>query len=202
MAYNNAIPQPTDKISASQSQILNNFAALATAFQLNHGAFDGPTQGQHKWLQMPDNVAAPAAFNATDLGLLNAVSALTSGQELHLRRGIDATNGIPITAADKAFPGWTYLPSGLIVKWGSQSFSGSGTNTITYTAIDPTSAPFSTATLFVNATVYTSGVSTDVDAFVQPYAWNATTFSYRFGKRTASGSALAGARILYIAVGY
>lgn len=39
MTYNNAIPQPTDLISQSQGQILDNFAQLNAQFGMDHDPF-------------------------------------------------------------------------------------------------------------------------------------------------------------------
>lgn len=49
--YNSAIPQPTDLISNSQSQILGNFDQLNTQFAIDHTAFNtgsGNGDGFHK----------------------------------------------------------------------------------------------------------------------------------------------------------
>jgi len=60
MAYNPLIPQPTDIISQSQPQILENFTQLNTQFGIDHVAWNvgGATAGHHKAVHLL-NVADP-----------------------------------------------------------------------------------------------------------------------------------------------
>ncbi len=47
MSYQNNIPQPTDALSQSQSDILNNFAAIQTLIDVDHVDFANINQGKH-----------------------------------------------------------------------------------------------------------------------------------------------------------
>ena len=47
MAYNQNIPEPTDKLSKSQGDIQRNFQSLYAAFTKNHELFNVPKEGEH-----------------------------------------------------------------------------------------------------------------------------------------------------------
>lgn len=59
MAYTSNIPQASDNPSQSQPLLLANFQEIATAFNTNHGAFNGANQGLHEFVQMPEQGSAP-----------------------------------------------------------------------------------------------------------------------------------------------
>lgn len=117
MPYNNNIPLATDVISASQQQLLDNFAALQQLFELNHVNFNQAAQGKHKWLTMPSQVAAPATL-AGEIALFSRTSAYTTQPELCVRK---ENNGavIEMTSSLGANPGWAFNSSGILFKWGS-----------------------------------------------------------------------------------
>lgn len=133
MSYNPSIPQPTDIPANSQPQILANFQAINTLVDVNHVAFDQPDQGKHKWVSFPDQLlAVPATLN-TEIALFSASNVNTGNIELNLVR---QNNGavIPFTATDGTANGWTMLPSGILMKWGTSSVVG-GVGSINANAI-------------------------------------------------------------------
>jgi hypothetical protein len=132
MAYNNNIPQPNDDLSVSQPQILANFAEIATAFNLNHGPFNSGTEGKHAFVEMPNQNAAPPVTIANEVGLYCNTSAFTTQPELFLIKQLGSTvppnlrppiapNGYEISGSNYTSPGWTRLPSGILLKWGTFS---------------------------------------------------------------------------------
>jgi len=124
MAYNQNIPQPADQLKNSQPQLLANFQEINTLIDANHVGFNLGDAGKHKFLQMPRQVAAPTTA-ATDLGLFALLGANSGVSELNLRRQADGAV-IPFTEGLLATPGWTVLPCGLVVKWGSSVLPASG----------------------------------------------------------------------------
>lgn len=134
MAYNNAIPQPNDDISVSQAQILANFSAISTAFNLNHVNFNATEQGKHAFVEMPNQNAVPPVTIANETGLYCNTSTLTAQPELFFIKQNGTTappplnnaNGYEITSSNYTSPGWTRLPSGILIKWGTFS-TASGT---------------------------------------------------------------------------
>jgi len=124
--YTPNIPQPGDIPAQSQDQILQNFQSIdngTDGFSLNHISFTNATvgeRGKHKFLQMPEQAAAPVtAVNEGAVYTKEASDpALGLSTELFWRR---ESNGAEIrltgvtTAAAK---GRTYLANGLMLQWG------------------------------------------------------------------------------------
>lgn len=126
MTYTNNIPQSTDDPTASQPLILANFQAIATVVNKNHVDFNDSDEGKHKFLQMPEQSSAPTTA-ANEGGLYTKES--NSITELYFRRESDGTeiqltDGDPSTGAS----GYTFLPGGLLLQWGTGSGSTLGTS--------------------------------------------------------------------------
>ena len=131
MAYNNTIPKATDQIKNSQADILGNFVALSS---FGNGYCDLPVQGT----QPP---TLPLA-NSTDDALYTFLNPTTGKNELYVHKQIfDAPTytQIPMTAScmsnttvASCVNGWSYLPSGLLMKWGMANI----TTSLTYVTIN------------------------------------------------------------------
>jgi hypothetical protein len=122
MAYNNAIPQPADQLSTSQPQILDNFIEIAAALAVNHGAFNGANEGKHMFVELPTvpnaQLAVVPAMLANEIGLVSQVSVYSGAPEMQvIRPGGNAT--VEFTSGGFAATGWTRLPSGILLKWGT-----------------------------------------------------------------------------------
>ncbi len=137
MAYQNNIPQPTDQLSKSQSDILNNFAEIATAFNLNHGIFNSPNEGKHAFAEFIIQSPKPVTAGG-EVGLYSQNSTFTSQPELAIQKqtgGVSyeftSAGYVPGTAA---VPGWAVFPSGILVKWGVATTVIPGTVNITLNA--------------------------------------------------------------------
>jgi len=143
MAYNNAIPQPGDQPKDSQPQILTNFAAIKTLIDVNHVTFDAAGEGKHKFITLPVQAAAPVL--TTDNGLYNKNYAGTTKNETYIHNQTFAgTSDIPFTASIlstsnpvSADDGWTYLPSGILLRWVWVTSVAGGTETIDLTGLLP-----------------------------------------------------------------
>lgn len=132
MAYNANIPLPGDKLSNSQPEILQNFQGIGTAFALNHIGLDLANAGQHKLVNMPRQ-AFPQVVAGTNLLLYVGLDPNTALSELYLKRSTDPGDGLPFTSkgTDLASYGWSALPSGCYIKWGSFSVAGNVLSTVT-----------------------------------------------------------------------
>ena len=118
MAYNEAIPQSTDLLSQSQADIQTNFAAIKTLVDINHETFDTADQGKHKHVTLTEQGADPTTA-ANEVAVYAKLSALGGlGAALYIRDEGDGTV-TNFTSAGKAANGWTRLPSGILLKWGS-----------------------------------------------------------------------------------
>ena len=181
MPYNPNIPQPTDQLSVSQGNLLNNFQALATILNPNTGSFTFPVQ-----------VSDPTAITSPNdqFQLFSKYNAVDGFYDLYLKYGADTS--YPITATNNATPGYTYLPSGIILQWGTTgSFAVPG-------GVGPTTYPiaFPNACLMVFLTMATPS---SVTASICPYVTSKTATQF---VANATGTAGATATLTYLAIGY
>ena len=130
--YNAGIPQPTDNLSTSQSQMLTNFGVLNTLYSNDHYPWtDATNVGKHKQVTL-NNVAAPGAqINPASIIYTKAVSTIS---ELFFRNssttGVQITNGTDaiwkggttiasgVVGVTASVDGSMRLPNGIIMNWG------------------------------------------------------------------------------------
>ena len=126
MAYNNNVPQANERPGSSQDKLLQNSIAVKAFVNRNHVDLSNPSvnldEGKHKFIQMPEQSAAPAT-SASEGAIYTKESALSAVTELFFRRELNGTE-IEFTSSLKAANGWTRLPSGILLKWGTGSGSG------------------------------------------------------------------------------
>lgn len=194
--YTNNTPQSTDQISQTQPLIQQNFASIQTLLLQNHGDFTTAVAGQHNYVQMPVQAVAPAV-TAGEVGLYNLLN--VGVNEMFVRK----SNGtsIPMTKSDLNLPGYTYLPSGIIIQWGLNTGGATALNSVTYPIAFPT------RTLIVNATPATTN-AVDRDSAVTIIAAGAgapttTGFSLMINRRTSSsGQPQPNSQFYWVAIGY
>lgn len=122
-SYDGTVPQGPQDISVSQPIIQTNFTSIQSFLDVNHVDFPNADAGKHKLVTFPDNTG-PHATGATELNVYNQVYGVSGAQELFLER--NAGNPLPFTASKPNRPGYTILPSGILVKWHTVSAIGSG----------------------------------------------------------------------------
>jgi hypothetical protein len=117
MAYTNFTPNAGDALAQSQPQMRGNFVSIRTILDPDNGAINFVPQ------------VVPPVIPPTNTGLFSAVYAapipaviappLPGFAEITVNK-FDGVNNFtfPMTAADFNNPGFAYLPSGLILKWG------------------------------------------------------------------------------------
>ena len=128
MAYYNNIPTASQQASQTQSLIQANFMALSS---FGNG-----------YAELSNQIATPT-FAAGNDGLYTKTYATTAKNELYIhRQSVDAPTDVPFsasilsnTAMASSHSGWTYLPSGLLIKWGRAQITSIGTTNIDVTAI-------------------------------------------------------------------
>jgi hypothetical protein len=152
--YDPLIPQATDQLSVSQGELLNNFGAIASLVDVNHGDFAAATAGKHLMVEFP-----PTAFGSLpttplpgEMTLYANTSPATGNTEIFLARG----NGVSILPNNYAITAygsgsgsgqtyaWTRLSSGMVLLWGSVGTGGVANFTVTFPTIAGT-IPFSTS---------------------------------------------------------
>jgi hypothetical protein len=145
--YNPNIPQPTNQISVSQDQILQNFQSL-NPFIL--GVFELPPQ---------------ASFpSATGNNILFAKTYSTTGLEEVFIQNAAGVN-YPITAANPIQnAGWTFLPSGILLKWGNGTATGLTNVSLVYgpvftTVFQTLLSPIASAGINTNTVIYSAGTT-------------------------------------------
>jgi hypothetical protein len=132
MAYQANIPASTDLLSDSQSDIQGNFQAIQTLIDVNHYDFASSDQGKHFMVSMPVQSPAPT-FAAGEVGLYAFLNPTTSHNELYINKTNESTvTQIPATASTLSITsapvqgtaGFSYLPSGIYITWGSTTVNG------------------------------------------------------------------------------
>jgi len=195
LAYDNSIPQASDKIKDSQPQILANFAGIKTLVDINHVTFDDPDEGKHKYVSMPEQAAAPTVA-ANELALFSQEGAYTSVSELAFRRE-SSGDVIEFTGRGGTTVGWTILPSGLLVKWGVSS-PATGTTTITW----PTAATIPVFSAVYNVVLTPlNATAGDIDSAVRLISFSTTNIVAYVSKRTTTGVASTALTLYFVAIG-
>ncbi len=213
MAYNNAIPNATDRITDSQQPLKDNFASISTFVGINHVQFDDASggQGKHKWLAMPVQSPAPTgSFLAGEVGMYSFADTITLKNELYVNKTNQVTvTQIPATASSlsiksaavPADPGWTYLPSGILLRFGVVS-GGPGTGLVT--SVFNTGVGISPAfnnLLSMQLTLINSSTS-DVDIAIRLVDFNAAQFRWLATKRSTSAVHTGVVAANFLAIGY
>lgn len=150
MTFNANIPQSTDLISNSQPQILANFSQLNTQFAVDHNAFNtgsGNGNGHHKKVFFDNAPVAPTVAGTESAIYPGLVSA---AQQLFFKNAVGAVQLTGTTVASAS--GSTFLPGGIILKWGTGAITGS-------TQTFPVAFPNNAYSMIVvgSATSYTGG---------------------------------------------
>ena len=122
MTYQNNIPRPTDQLNNSQLDIQTNFLEIYNWVAINHFEFDTPNAGKHTIVTLPVNTA-PTPTLDNEVSIYSRLSTVTDSVEFTLQ---NESNGsiFEWSAAEYATPGWTMLPSGILVKWGFETQTG------------------------------------------------------------------------------
>lgn len=193
-AYNDA-PQPGYSKAYAQPLIRENFSSIETAWNINHVAINhGTNYGKHKYISFPEQSSSPSTA-ANEAALFSREGALSSVTELCFRRESDGSV-IEFTGGTLAEPGWTRLPSGLLIKWGLSSGTGQATITFPVAATVPAFSSIFT----VSASVYGNAAgNTDTDTFVRVDSFTTTNFVIYATARTSTSTKLV--NFSYLAIG-
>ena len=185
MAYNRNIPQPTDQLTDSQGALLNNFLAVRSAWIVNHVEFDLANEGKHTHISLPEQAAGPTTL-VDEIAVYSKKSTLTSLAELFVRKEGN-TAEIEFTSAIAGTPGWTRLPSGILLKWGTASRIGDADVLLPVVAL---TIPAFSIIFSVQLTIV-SGTGSDVDNAVRVTHFNnPAQFSVFASPRTTTGTKL------------
>jgi len=122
LPYNDNVPLSTDIVSQTQQPIHDDFASLKTIIENDHNAFASGVPGTHYCvrLNIQGAVPTPTPGGALDQMILYSKDTpAPATQELYIKRDVNSGGEeIPMTKRLAAATGYTYLPSGLLIKWG------------------------------------------------------------------------------------
>lgn len=197
MAYQANKPAATDRLKDSQSDIQGNFSAIKTLIDVNHGTFGDPNQGYHTVVTIPPQGGGTPVPPANMINIYADTSTLTSVTELFINR--DAGSPVEFTSSTQATNGWTRLPSGILIKWGTDSATRNTLSTITF----PTGAtiPAFTSIFSVTGSQTFSAGPSNGDLNTAPCIGNFTTTTFQVYPR-ANGLPNGGTvSIAYVAIG-
>lgn len=209
-------PQATDQLSQSQSDILNNFTAIQGLIDVNHVDFsDGVNYGKHKFVTFPVQATTPT-FLSGEVGLYNLLpvspSPITGIDELFINKIVSggAAVQVPMTASILSTNngpgtfsnGWTYLPSGILLKWAWISGTGleGGASNTKGVVVFPTGANTPVFRgifqVLVSQVWQTNRTSAGSNGFAL-FSMSTTQFIV-----TWSGNNSTGSQLSYLAIGY
>lgn len=192
----NDVPLAGQSLGITRVPINQNFSVIDTAFQVDHVDYNTTNQGMHNRVSFPTQSVAPTPL-AGIVQLYSQVSAITGQPELVFAHQLGSTAPLAaqiaeFTSAGWSNPGWTRLPSGIMLKWRSGiGFGGSGSVTININATSPVSPPFASFETILITPIDTSasynnviGLTTisfpnfTVGKFGGPNPGSSVTFSY------------------------
>jgi hypothetical protein len=141
MTFTSDIPISGDTLGSTRDRIRTNFQQIALVEAVNHVPFNALGQGKHKFLQMPEQpgtigqvgVPLPPTTLANEAGFYSKIGANPAEANLVFR---GENNGFEyqLTRADQTnnatfgtSTGWTFLPGGLILQYGTMTTTGNTT---------------------------------------------------------------------------
>ena len=178
ITYYTLTPLASDSISDTQPKINQNFIGTNAWTAVDHEEFASPNAGFHKKVTLTAQSPAPS-FTGTQLGIYNFVNPTTTKNEIYVTKyNNNVLTDIPITASSfnnasgSQDSGYSYLPSGLILKWGLKDVTlSSNVGSITFPSPFPVNALNGQLTLGVTnligkvAVIYITNLTANLIAF-------------------------------------
>lgn len=134
MSFTAGIPYVGQPLGSSQSQVLGNFTTLRSTIAANHVDVNATNPGYHTYVDLI-NQSTDQALTATTVVTLYSKLAGTGISELYLQKAgngsaagsvVQMSVGAPTVGSSQGASGQTFLPGGLLLIWGTCSFSSSG----------------------------------------------------------------------------
>ncbi len=145
MALNN-VPLAGQTLGVTRVPINQNFSLINAAFLVDHVEYNIAGQGRHQQVSMTLKAPGPVTTIATTNGFFAQNWATTTKDEMWIQTAAGVgTNQYPMSASvlsqtpliGNYTTGWTYLPSGIVMKWGNVSVNTNSTVTVTLNGIGP-----------------------------------------------------------------
>lgn len=125
------VPLSGQSLLQTRQPIQNNFSVISTAFEVDHVGYNISGQGWHNKVTFVPQASGPTTSSSNVALYSKTVNSVTQ----LFYRGVSSGTEINFTESLLESPGWTRLPSGLLVKWGQTSgnpFGLTPTATITF----------------------------------------------------------------------
>jgi hypothetical protein len=149
-SYNNAIPATNNNPSTDQPGMLTNAISIDSILAIDHVGFNATNGGTHNQSTYNNLIAKPAI-----LATQGAVYTKSVGGTSQLFFENSAAVETQLTGGPQslAATGYTTLPGGIKIKWGSVSVTANSTATLTYNATDPFTTVYSVTIGALNVNV-------------------------------------------------
>jgi hypothetical protein len=201
------LPNSGQNLDETRDPIRANFQNISDQFAIDHVPYNTTNNGFHNKVTMPDQSSAFPTFPLGMNGIYSAVGdTLVNETWIHKQRpsttiDIPFTSSILSTVQNPAVrsSGWTYLPSGILLKWGN--LNGFGTTQIQVNDIGGEPDFAGVIQIFLTPEANTAG---DTNQAVSLKGnWNIPTNNYFevfCSQRTITGAAFCG--VSWLAIGY
>jgi hypothetical protein len=179
MTFNPSIPTGGQTISSTTVPIQTNFSVSNTAFGIDHTAFSvNLNQGQHQKVSLVQQATDPTALATAPILYAKSTTSNTLNNDIYFERSSNDGSNIVQLTTTKFNPvassnGGSFLPGGIVMQWGSQTFTGSQSPTVTFPTAFP-NACFQVQLSLLNAggtqtqnritTISTTGFTASVNA--------------------------------------
>lgn len=156
MTYTTDIPISGDSLGGTRDRIRANFQLINSVLAVNHAAFNTLNAGKHNFLQVPElstqTPTTPPTTAVNECALYSNVGANPAETNLYFRGENNGFN-YQLTRAYSSYTssfantsgtgtsGWTFLPGGMILAYGSKSSPGTS-GSITFPVVF-TNPPYS-----------------------------------------------------------
>ena len=211
MTFTPGEPQNAESLGSSKPKIRNNLDGLRASLAINHVDINDPNNGKHKFLQMPEQASDPAT--GTNIGGLYTAQSLagaTNFTNLFWKQETGGANQLlnqgGFTALTGPLPtivgtgGWSYLPGGLLINFGTVPAAADGASFIWPSNFAPYTIPF-TSILSVSANLIGFTPAIPGSAFFCAMSTVSVT-GYTIRLLQLSGAPIAGAAdFCFIAIG-
>ena len=196
MAYVDT-PLAAQRLKDSQPQIRQNFIEINNLISVDHYTFGNPNAGYHMKVTLPTQGINPV-IPAGDVGLWAQIPVgvpLTTFNELYIQRQDGSQT--PMTAKNANNLGWTYFPSGILIKWGSVGVNGTNVAVLFPDDVNVTIPRFTT---ILNVTVSPNGAANS-NIVANLVTGSETILGFTANMFTANTGAAANGVLSYIAIG-
>jgi hypothetical protein len=155
MSFNPAIPQPTDRLSKSQQDLLQNNQQLDTTYKVDHIPLTQPTNnGFHKKTSFVERTVDPVPPAGVETLYTKLTGTPAAGELFYVRNG-----GTPIQMTGPYNPvtsgkGYTFLPGGMLLQWG---FINSTASSYTQLLFATNNINFPNSCRYITTQPYSSG---------------------------------------------